>query len=176
MFALLEIARIYKARKLFADLQGPICYKDPKNKGTNLIVYQYNRVKFAYHFHINYDLNLQTAEFLVFALNSVQRKAIMSTIRQPAQQAFPIELLRERQSGSNKCFFALAPAFQTNLARKRLLRRLSPYVTSSKVKYKQSGRVRLGGFANCDVVGYSNLIWCGLIKSSSVPKKWMFAK
>ena len=26
MFALLEIARIYKALKLFADLQGPICY------------------------------------------------------------------------------------------------------------------------------------------------------
>ena len=70
MFALLEIACIYKALKLFADLQGPICYKDPKNKGTNLIVYQYNRVKFAYYFHTNYDLNLQTAEFLVFAGNS----------------------------------------------------------------------------------------------------------
>ena len=27
-----------------------------------------NRVKFAYHFHINYDLNLQTAEFLAFSL------------------------------------------------------------------------------------------------------------
>ena len=39
MFALLEIARIYKALKLFADLQGPICYKDPQNKGINLIVY-----------------------------------------------------------------------------------------------------------------------------------------
>ena len=26
MFALLEIALIYKALKLFADLQGPICY------------------------------------------------------------------------------------------------------------------------------------------------------
>ena len=36
---LLEIARIYKALKLFADLQGPICYKDPQNKGINLIVY-----------------------------------------------------------------------------------------------------------------------------------------
>ena len=35
MFALLEIARIYKAQKLFADLQGPIL----KNKGINLIVY-----------------------------------------------------------------------------------------------------------------------------------------
>ena len=33
------IARIYKALKLFADLQGPICYKDPQNKGINLIVY-----------------------------------------------------------------------------------------------------------------------------------------
>ena len=40
MFALLEIARIYKAPKLFADLQGPICYKDSQNKGINLIVYE----------------------------------------------------------------------------------------------------------------------------------------
>ena len=39
MFALLEIARIDKALKLFADLQGPICYKDRQNKGINLIVY-----------------------------------------------------------------------------------------------------------------------------------------
>ena len=39
MFALLEIARIYKAVKFFADLQGPICYEDLKNKGINLIVY-----------------------------------------------------------------------------------------------------------------------------------------
>ena len=39
MFALLEIARIYKALKLFADLQGPICYNDAQNKGMNLIVY-----------------------------------------------------------------------------------------------------------------------------------------
>ena len=39
MLALLEIARIYKARKLFADLQGPICYNDPQNKGIGLIVY-----------------------------------------------------------------------------------------------------------------------------------------
>ena len=39
MFASIEITRIYKALKHFADLQGPICYKDPKNKGTNLIVY-----------------------------------------------------------------------------------------------------------------------------------------
>ena len=29
MFALLEIARIYKALKPFADLQGPICYEHP---------------------------------------------------------------------------------------------------------------------------------------------------
>ena len=28
MFELLEIARIYEALKLFADLQGPICYED----------------------------------------------------------------------------------------------------------------------------------------------------
>ena len=27
-----------------------------------------NRVKFAYHFHINYDLNLKTAEFLALGL------------------------------------------------------------------------------------------------------------
>ena len=29
---------------------------------------RYNRVKFAYHFHINHDLNLKTAEFLAFGL------------------------------------------------------------------------------------------------------------
>ena len=39
MFVLLEIARIYKALKLFADLQGPICYNDPQSKGISLIVY-----------------------------------------------------------------------------------------------------------------------------------------
>ena len=38
MFALLEIARIYKVLKLFGDLQGPICYRDPQNKGINLPV------------------------------------------------------------------------------------------------------------------------------------------
>ena len=27
-----------------------------------------NRVKFVYHFHINYDLNLQTAEVLALGL------------------------------------------------------------------------------------------------------------
>ena len=32
MFALLGIARIYKALGFFVDLQGPICYKDPQNK------------------------------------------------------------------------------------------------------------------------------------------------
>ena len=40
MFALLEIARIYKALKLFADLQGSICYNDPENKGITFIVYK----------------------------------------------------------------------------------------------------------------------------------------
>ena len=40
MFALLGIARIYKALKLFADLQGPICYNDPQNKGITFIVYK----------------------------------------------------------------------------------------------------------------------------------------
>ena len=39
MFALLEIARIYKVLNLFADLQGPICYNEIQNKGINLIVY-----------------------------------------------------------------------------------------------------------------------------------------
>ena len=39
MFPLLEIALIYKAPKLFADVQGPICYEDLQKKGTNLIVY-----------------------------------------------------------------------------------------------------------------------------------------
>ena len=39
MFALLEIARIYKALKLFADLQGPICYNDAQKTEVNLIVY-----------------------------------------------------------------------------------------------------------------------------------------
>ena len=39
MFALLEIARIYKALKSFADLQGTICYNDAQNKEMNLIVY-----------------------------------------------------------------------------------------------------------------------------------------
>ena len=39
MFAFLEIARIYKRLRLFADLQGPMCYKDPPKKGIDLIVY-----------------------------------------------------------------------------------------------------------------------------------------
>ena len=39
MFASLEIARIYKALKLFADLQGPIFYNDPQNKVISLIFY-----------------------------------------------------------------------------------------------------------------------------------------
>ena len=39
MFALREIARIYKALKHFADFQGPICYNDAQNKEMNLIVY-----------------------------------------------------------------------------------------------------------------------------------------
>ena len=56
MFALLEITRIYKALKRFADLRGLICYNDAQN------------TKFAYHFRINYDLNLETAEFLELGL------------------------------------------------------------------------------------------------------------
>ena len=39
MFALLEIARIYKALNCLADLQGPICYMDAQNTGMNLIVH-----------------------------------------------------------------------------------------------------------------------------------------
>ena len=39
MFALLEIACIYKALKLFTDLQGPICCKDHQKKEMKLIVY-----------------------------------------------------------------------------------------------------------------------------------------
>ena len=39
MFALLEIARIYRALKLFADLRGPICFNDAQNKVMNLLVY-----------------------------------------------------------------------------------------------------------------------------------------
>ena len=39
MFAFLEIERIYKTLKHFADLQEPICYNDLQNKGINLIVY-----------------------------------------------------------------------------------------------------------------------------------------
>ena len=39
MFALLEIARIYKALKRFAHLQRPICYNDAQNGGMYLIVY-----------------------------------------------------------------------------------------------------------------------------------------
>ena len=39
MFALLEVVRVYKALKLFADFQGPICYNDVQNKGMNLLVY-----------------------------------------------------------------------------------------------------------------------------------------
>ena len=33
MFAVLEIERIYKALKLFADLQGPTCYDDLQKQG-----------------------------------------------------------------------------------------------------------------------------------------------
>ena len=68
MFALLEIARIYKALKRFADLQGPICYNDAQNTEMNLIVFRYNPCKVCLSFRINYDLNLETAEFLELGL------------------------------------------------------------------------------------------------------------
>ena len=64
MFVLLEIARIYKVLQLFADLLEPICYKDPQNKEVISQLIRYDRLKFAYHFHVDYDLNLETAEFL----------------------------------------------------------------------------------------------------------------
>ena len=69
MFALLEIARIYNALKRFAFLQGPICYNDAQNKEMNLLL-DIIRVKFAYHFRINYDLNLEKLNFSnwVFAI------------------------------------------------------------------------------------------------------------
>ena len=75
MFALLEIARIYKARKLFADLQRPICYKDPQNKGINLIVYSLFTLwpKFGNHW-------ISRIGSLRFWWNSVQRKALIRTI------------------------------------------------------------------------------------------------
>ena len=69
MFALLEIARIYKALNYFADLQGPICYKGcPKYRDESHSLLDIIRLKFAYHFRINYDLNLETAEFLELGL------------------------------------------------------------------------------------------------------------
>ena len=75
MIALLEIARIYKARKLFADLQRPTCYKDPQNKGINLIVYSLFTLwpKFGNHW-------ISRIGSLRFWWNSVQRKALVSTI------------------------------------------------------------------------------------------------
>ena len=39
MFALLQVARIDKALKRFADFQEPICYNDAQNTEMNLIVY-----------------------------------------------------------------------------------------------------------------------------------------
>ena len=47
MFALLEIARIYKALKRFADFQRPICYNDAQNKEMNLIVYYIHTEKYS---------------------------------------------------------------------------------------------------------------------------------
>ena len=75
MFASLEIARVYKVRKLFADLQRPICYKDPQNKGINLIVYSLFTLwpKFGNRW-------ISRIGSLRFSWNSVQRKALMSTI------------------------------------------------------------------------------------------------
>ena len=85
MFALLEIARIYKALKLFVDLQGPICYKDSKNKGINLIVYYIYSFKVCLSFsHKLWPKFGNRWSFRIGSLrfwwNSVQRKAPMQTI------------------------------------------------------------------------------------------------
>ena len=92
MLALLEKARIYKALKLFADLHGPICYKDLQNNGINLIVIiivinliRYNRVKFAYHFRHKLwpkfaNRWISRIGSLRFWWNPVQRKALMCSI------------------------------------------------------------------------------------------------
>ena len=42
--------------------------KISKRKGQISYFIRYNRVKFAYYVHINYDLNLKTAEFLALGL------------------------------------------------------------------------------------------------------------
>ena len=74
--------------------------------------------------------------------------------KQPAQQAFPIEVLRESQSGSKRkipspssvIFFALVPAFQTNLTRKRLLRRLVKSWLFSQTTEKYTSEVSVTDF------------------------------
>ena len=74
MFVLFDIARIYRALKLFADLQGSICYKNPPNKGINLLSFSHKLwPKFG---------NRWISRFgsLLFWWNSVQRKALMRTI------------------------------------------------------------------------------------------------
>ena len=68
MFALLEIARIYKALKLLLTCKDPSAITIPKIKGQVSQFIRYNRVKFADHFRITYDLNLETAEFLELGL------------------------------------------------------------------------------------------------------------
>ena len=91
--------------------------------------------------------NLEKSGFNLSYVHTIPDSLFVSTRKlmhlkptQPAQQAFPIELLRESQSESKKkvekkgsFFFALVPVFQTNLARKRLLRRLKP--TRKLIRY-----------------------------------------
>ena len=85
MFALLEIARIYKALKLFADLQGPICYNDPQNKGITFIVYKIQSCKVCLPFSHKLwpkfgNCWISRIGSLRFWLNSVQRKQLMRTM------------------------------------------------------------------------------------------------
>ena len=70
MSALLEIARIYKARKLFADLQRPICYKDPQN---SLLIIFTLRPNFGNRW-------ISRIGSLQFWWNSVQHKALRKNV------------------------------------------------------------------------------------------------
>ena len=72
MFALLEIGRIYKALKLFADLQGPICSNDPQNKVC---------LPFSHKLWPKFgNCWISRIGSLRFWWDSVQRKALMRTM------------------------------------------------------------------------------------------------
>ena len=57
-----------RPKSFLLTCKDPSVINIPKIKGQITKFIRYNRVKFAYHFHMNYDLNLQTAEFLVLGL------------------------------------------------------------------------------------------------------------